>query len=65
MSFVRVAICIIGVHWIIWDFIRGGTRNFLLLNNVQTGSGAHAAFCSVGTVVFYLSVKRQVLEIYH
>lgn len=64
MSFVRVAVCIIGVHWIIWDFIPGGTRDVLLLNIVQTGSGAHAAFCSVGAVVFYLNVKRLVLEIY-
>jgi len=40
-------------------------RDFLLLINVQTGSGAHAAFCSVATVVLFLSIKWLVLAVCH
>jgi len=38
-------------------------RYSFLLQNVQTGPGAHPDFCSVGTVVLSLSIKGLMLEV--
>jgi len=40
-----------------------GKRGFSLLQNVQTGSGAHPASCSVGTVAVCPEVKRPGREV--
>ena len=42
-----------------------GTKNFSLLQNVQTGCGAHTAYCSMGTDVLSSGLKRPGRESYH
>jgi hypothetical protein len=44
---------------------RYGKEIFSLLQNVQNGSGAHPASCSVGAVVISLGIKRLGREVDH
>jgi hypothetical protein len=45
--------------------ISGGGRDFSLLNNIKTGSGAHPASYTTGTGDFFPRVKRQGREADH
>jgi len=46
-------------------FIPGGARDFALVRNVQTGSGAHRASCLVGNSDISEEVKRLVPDVDH
>jgi hypothetical protein len=50
--------------WVWWSGVRvpAVAVNFSLRHNVQTGSGAHTAFCPVGTRGSFYGVKRPVRE---
>jgi hypothetical protein len=65
MSFLRVALCIAGMVWMICYFIPGMAKRFSLLRNVLTDSGAHPASYSVGTVVLSLGLKQLARAVDH